>query len=234
MNFKKYYKLGGNAEGNDWVIPDIHGCIQSFEKLVARLNLSQHDRLFLLGDYVNKGPNSARVIDLILELKQKFKVWTLRGNHEQMILDFAGMSKYEFEYHLLGLNSTELATNEMTLKTEYRKFFQTLPYFIELPAFYLVHGGFDFQIENTFSEYERMIWLRNMVPDLEKLQGKQVVHGHIPNPIDHIKRAVNENNIAIPLDNGCVYPYHSDLGNLLALNLNSMELLVQPNIEEEV
>jgi serine/threonine protein phosphatase 1 len=231
MNFKKFLRLPKNNQGNDWVIPDIHGCIRTLNALIDRLNLGQYDRLFLLGDYVNKGPASDQVLDRILDIRKSYEVTTLRGNHEQMILDFAGMSKYEFEYHLTNLNSMALTDNNLTLKADYRRFFQKLPYYIELPDYFLVHGGFDFQAEHTFREFERMIWLRNMKPDFEKLMGKRVIHGHIPHALDQIKRNIDQNNLIIPLDNGCVYHDRSGLGNLLALELNTMNLMIQQNID---
>ena len=55
--------------GRRFAISDIHGCSMTFEALLSQIHLKKEDQLFLLGDYVNRGPDSAGVIDKILELK---------------------------------------------------------------------------------------------------------------------------------------------------------------------
>src|ERR1700721_350669 len=71
-----------------WVIPDIHGCHKTFKKLVSRLELNkEEDQLFLLGDYIDRGPNSRKVIKFIMKLRTEgFIVRTLKGNHEDLML----------------------------------------------------------------------------------------------------------------------------------------------------
>jgi serine/threonine protein phosphatase 1 len=220
-----------NKKGNDWVIPDIHGCIKTLRSLINSLSLSSDDRLFFLGDYVNKGPSSDQVLDYLMELKKNMIIYTLRGNHEQMILDFSGMSTYEFEYHLNGLNSTNLTGEDFKLRKEYKKFLQTLPYYIELPEFLLVHGGFDFSIENPFTAYERMIWIRNMKTVPQRMKNKRVIHGHIPHDFETIIQQLKDKAPIIPLDNGCVYSNRQGLGTLIALELNTLHLEMQRNID---
>jgi len=53
-----------------FAISDIHGCVKTFKKLVIDIiNLSKEDKLYLLGDYINKGPDSKGVIDFIFTLQ---------------------------------------------------------------------------------------------------------------------------------------------------------------------
>ncbi|MEM7549170.1 MAG: metallophosphoesterase family protein [Bacteroidota bacterium] len=234
MNYRKQIRLPANARGNDYVITDIHGCHQTFFKLLERLNLSIHkDRLFILGDCVNKGPNSKAVIDRVLELKKEYEVYVLRGNHEQMLLDFSQMSKYEFEWHLTGLNSRTLADDDLKLIPKYKEFLIGLPYYIDLPEYYLVHAGFDFKQPEPFKAYETMIWIRGFQLKPELLNGKQIVHGHIPNILKRIESAIESKSGVIPLDNGCVYHGKKEgQGNLLCFELNAQELIVQENVED--
>jgi serine/threonine protein phosphatase 1 len=63
-------------------IGDIHGCHHEFADLLARLAPTRDDRLVLLGDLVNRGPDSARVI----ELAQEHGALALLGNHELRLL----------------------------------------------------------------------------------------------------------------------------------------------------
>lgn len=65
-------------------IGDIHGCHAEFAELVRRLEPSAADRFVLLGDLVNRGPDSTKVIDLARSLNAV----SLLGNHELRLLNY--------------------------------------------------------------------------------------------------------------------------------------------------
>ena len=65
-------------------IGDIHGCHQEFAELLGLLAPTKDDQLVLLGDLVNRGPDSLKVIDLARE----HRALTLLGNHELRLLNF--------------------------------------------------------------------------------------------------------------------------------------------------
>jgi serine/threonine protein phosphatase 1 len=71
-------------DGRTIAVGDIHGCAREFEALLEKLSLSRHDRLILLGDLVNRGPDSARVIALAREHAHR----SLLGNHELRLLNY--------------------------------------------------------------------------------------------------------------------------------------------------
>jgi serine/threonine protein phosphatase 1 len=68
-------------------IGDIHGCSLALSALLERIRLEPSDRLVFLGDYVDRGPDSRGVLDIILTLRQLCDVVTLLGNHEAMLID---------------------------------------------------------------------------------------------------------------------------------------------------
>src|SRR5262245_58407142 len=68
-------------------IGDIHGCSAALRALVAAIRPAADDALVLLGDYVDRGPDSRGTIDLILDLEKQCQVVPLLGNHELMLLD---------------------------------------------------------------------------------------------------------------------------------------------------
>ena len=80
-------------------IGDIHGCYKTFKKLLLdEINIQPSDEIFCLGDYIDRGDYSKQVIDLILALRScNYKIRTLRGNHEQMLLD-SNISDKHFEH----------------------------------------------------------------------------------------------------------------------------------------
>ena len=68
-------------------IGDIHGCLLQFNDLLNLVKLTPDDQVILLGDYVDRGPDSRGVLDRIIELKRSgMKLVCLRGNHEVMML----------------------------------------------------------------------------------------------------------------------------------------------------
>ena len=70
-----------------FAISDIHGCNITFNALLEKIDLQKTDELYLLGDYVDRGPNSKGVIDTILELQSEgFFVKCLKGNHEDAMI----------------------------------------------------------------------------------------------------------------------------------------------------
>src|ERR1700712_692726 len=67
-------------------IGDIHGCLDQFDALLHALALTADDHLVLLGDYVDRGPESAGVLRRIRAPSHSHRVTALMGNHEQMML----------------------------------------------------------------------------------------------------------------------------------------------------
>lgn len=68
-------------------ISDIHGCYDEFNQLLLDVCFDpDEDRLILLGDYVDRGLRSKEVVEQVMAL-QDCGVITLRGNHDQMMLD---------------------------------------------------------------------------------------------------------------------------------------------------
>jgi serine/threonine protein phosphatase 1 len=67
-----------------WVIGDIHGMLDPLRALINRLDNEQLDKFIFTGDYIDHGPSSKAVIDLIMSLGDK--AVTLIGNHEHLLL----------------------------------------------------------------------------------------------------------------------------------------------------
>ena len=72
------------------VIGDIHGHYKKFISLYKKLEVTDDDLVIYLGDYIDRGPvgETAYVLDFMMREVEKNNVIALRGNHEQMMLDF--------------------------------------------------------------------------------------------------------------------------------------------------
>ena len=68
------------------IISDIHGELDTFDKLLQKAKYdANNDQLILLGDYVDRGPNSKGVLNRVIELKDLGAI-VLRGNHDDMMV----------------------------------------------------------------------------------------------------------------------------------------------------
>lgn len=76
------------------VISDIHGCLEPLDRLLEHAAFDfRRDRLILLGDYVDRGPDSKQVVDRVIELVLEKRAIALRGNHDQRLVDFVKNSE---------------------------------------------------------------------------------------------------------------------------------------------
>ncbi|MFH1160501.1 MAG: metallophosphoesterase family protein [bacterium] len=231
--------------GQRWVIGDIHGCIGTFRKMVEQeICLEKEDTLFLLGDLIDRGPDSKAVIDFIFCLQeQSFNILVLMGNHEWMLLESL-TSREMFALWMRNKGITTLHDFGIALDKDrdpaaviqipsrYLDFFQGLPSFVETDGFFLVHAGLNPYCENPLEDRETMLWTREEGYPADFLKGRKLVHGHSPIPLNEIvKRLSNVNTLVYNLDGGCVYPHIPGFGNLIAWNLDTGALKVLKNQE---
>lgn len=73
--------------GRTFVIGDIHGCSTALQLMLQELAPKREDLVITLGDYVDRGPDTRGVIDLMLKLEEQTQVIPLLGNHEILMLD---------------------------------------------------------------------------------------------------------------------------------------------------
>ena len=76
-------------------VGDIHGRVDALEMLLEKIDPSQSDSLIFLGDYIDRAPWSAEVMDLVMKLDRVRgeRDIFLIGNHEEMLLQYAGKLK---------------------------------------------------------------------------------------------------------------------------------------------
>lgn len=95
-------RLPANTNGRDFVVGDLHGCRTALAGALSLLDFDvSHDRLFSVGDLVDRGPESSDCLALLRE------PWfhAVRGNHEELMLahagpDHTGGSIEDMELHL--------------------------------------------------------------------------------------------------------------------------------------
>jgi len=224
------------SEKRIFAIGDIHGCYKTFYHLLNNiLCINKDDDIFLLGDYIDRGPRVKQTVDYILELiEDGYNVFPVKGNHEEVLLEALDPD----DIYRLWMNNYASATLEsFNIKSpfefdkKYITFFKSLKYYYILDNFIIVHGGLNFRIDDPFSDFKAMVWERNSYVDMQKTGGRRLITGHTPTTLENIKYTLNTNRIL--LDGGCVYnESYREMGNLCALELNSFKLFYQQNIED--
>ncbi len=231
---------------NQWIVPDIHGHLKTLKFLIEdRIALSKSDSIYFLGDYIDRGPDSKGVIDFIMNLQNSgYDVHCIRGNHEDYCIRawesdqncFLFRSKIEKDWRKNGALRTLQSfgvKRPREIEQRYIDWMKQTEYYVELDDYILVHAGFNFKIKNPLEDVISMMWVRDFKVNKEKVNGKRVVHGHVPVEMSLIDLFRNNNYDFLSLDNGVYYKNKDGFGNLLAFNINTKEIIIQPNIDSE-
>ena len=203
--------------------------------MLDRIAFTTQDELYLLGDYVDPGPDGKGVIDRIWQLQREgYTVHCLRGNHEEMLLqemkDDGRWLRSDSTLKSFGCNYSQ------AIPVEYRDFLEKLHWYFEVDDYILVHAGLNFNIENPLNDLYEMVWIRFWYENINRdwLGDRIIVHGHTPCKREAIKLSLETLNElpAINIDNGCVYQGLL-LRHLCALDLTNRRFFFEPRIESD-
>lgn len=186
---KNIVRYSKNESGRDFVVGDIHGCFSKLEEQLAVLGFNeQNDRLFSVGDLVDRGPESERVTEFL----EKPWFHAVRGNHEAMLLNFMSEQNSALQYaYNGGLWFIELLEGR---QKEIAAAISQLPYAIEVETddglVGIVHAEVpehDWRVLTTGSYNGRMrevlLWARTKITQLngQRVSGIDKVYvGHTP------------------------------------------------------
>lgn len=218
-----------------FAVGDVHGCPKTLRALVEeKLCLEKDDCLYLLGDYIDRGPDSKGVLDYLLQLwEADYDIRPLMGNHEEMLLEAASGDRDACRlWNSNGgwdtLQQFGVAT-PADIPRRYLDFLTMLPRVRSTDDYIFVHAGLNFRTTdpmNDTSPYD-LLWIRDCRLGLEKLGGRTLITGHTMTPLFTIRDSLNSQCIC--LDNGCYSKGEMGYGNLVALDLDTRELQVQDN-----
>ena len=234
-DFKPYYKIPKPQTGRRFVITDIHGFFDTFQSLLSQIKLKKEDQLFILGDMIDKGKKGKEILDLILSLiDDGYSIFPLRGNHEDMLLK---SHNQDYNKDMLWLptlrKSKGIRDKYNKILPKYLRLIEKLPFYYELDNFFLVHAGFDFSNPKPFENYKSMIWISEFSVDNAITNKKKVIHGHSQRQLSFIRKTIDNKENKIGLDNNTMRVNNEYFGNLVCLNLDTYELIIQPNIDKK-
>lgn len=211
-----------------FVVGDIHGCASELLTLIERLPLNADSTVVFIGDYIDRGPHSRQVIEIVMELSAICRVETLMGNHEEMFLDFIEAPRsmtggmFIFNGGSATLGSYADGSPDYEIPTEHITFLRGLDLVKENDDFFIIHAGVpEMPLEKVSPRrFKRdLLWSRSILTS-EYKWSKVIVHGHTH------RKTVEMLPNRINVDTGCVYN-----NQLSAIELPSKEVISVPRLD---
>jgi len=180
------------------VVGDIHGALKALQQCFERAEVGLNDLVIFLGDYVDGWPESAELIEFLIEFekKQKVKPIFIRGNHDKWCEDWLKTGSKSNIWISQGGKSTfdSYIKTKYLIKDSHRMFFHKMHnYYVDDKNRGFVHGGFRSKKGLGHEAYESdYYWDRDLWQLVLMLDGR--VHEKAPK---HAKRMYKHNEIYI-------------------------------------
>ena len=210
------------------VIGDIHGCFKEVKALIEGLReqgkyTPETDKLVFIGDYIDRGDDPRLTVRYVRGLQEVYgdNIIPLRGNHEQMLIDYVKDVDYSWLYN--GYEHTNDSYKDH--KEEMREdilWMAKLPFYYEDEHFIYVHAGIDKDKPMDLQKNETMLWAREDFFLNPKVYDKPIIFGHTPTMFmgDYDTPLWLNGGNDIAIDTGCVFG-----GKLTALIIEDDEVL---------
>jgi len=166
-------------------IGDIHGCAVALKALLDAIRPTMADTIITLGDYIDRGPDSRRVLDLLLALRDECTLVPLMGNHEEMLLA-ARESRSDLQYWLKfggedTLRSYSAKGGWEIIPKDHLDFIRQCRKSFETTSHIFVHASYDPKRPIHEQSTGTLFW---ETPPFDRLvphvSGKTVIVGHTP------------------------------------------------------
>ncbi|NJM68277.1 MAG: serine/threonine protein phosphatase [Acaryochloris sp. RU_4_1] len=213
-----------------FVIGDVHGYYQGLLDLLSLLNLNDLDKVYFLGDLIDRGPDSARVVSLV----KQHAYTCLMGNHEQMM--FAALTNLSWNSEVLpiwlqagGRETLQSYSSKQHLREDL-EWIKTLPYYLDLGDYWLVHAGVNPGLSLDTQTIQEFCWIRREFHNMAEpyFGNKVIITGHT---MTFTFSGVEPGQIVqgagwLGIDTGA---YHPRSGWLTALEISS-QMVYQVNV----
>jgi serine/threonine protein phosphatase 1 len=190
-----------------YAIGDVHGCYDQLRRLLARIAIDagHHAKgrtptLVFCGDYVDRGPDSRRVLDALCWLKRRrpFHLQFLKGNHEQAMLDYISAPARTTAWLRFGGAETlqsygvtppqdddapelHLAARDDLLErlpVAHLRFLENLELMVGVGDYAFVHAGIRPGVPLARQVEDDLLWIRDEFVETEGRHERIIVHGH--------------------------------------------------------
>ena len=153
-----------------FVIGDIHGGLKALLQVLKKINCDENYTLIFLGDYVDGWSESPAVLDFLIELQKKQPCVFIRGNHDELLLDWLLGNNENIDEKLWfqhGGEATVLSYQNINAETKERhtQFLKSLQdYHLDDKNRLFIHAGFTNMkgVEHEFFKplfyWDRTLW----------------------------------------------------------------------------
>src|SRR5689334_8831824 len=170
-----------------FAVGDIHGCYNKLLAILAKCEAyagSARYRLIFLGDYIDRGPNSRSVVELLIQLQSTWAdVVCLAGNHEQMLVRSIEDPVANAQWLNNGGDETLDSYSEvggMLLLQNHASLTSRLPHKFDDGLRLFVHAGVDVSKSLDDQSTEDLLWMREPFLSYNGTLDRLIVHGHTP------------------------------------------------------
>ena len=190
-----------------YALSDIHGCYEALMDAMKKIDLSSGNEVVFLGDYIDRGKDSYKVLQYIYDLQKQYpnQVIVLKGNHERYLEGYLFGNDEWLIFMDYDLNTTktfipEKEFEEMeqiflhadrdtiqnmirnSLLTHHKELFEwmkELPYYYETNKQIFVHAGIDEEAGSMWKELTEKNWFLEKMPATFGKFEKDIIAGHI-------------------------------------------------------
>ena len=150
-----------------FVIGDIHGGLKALEEVLEKAKVDVKDTLIFLGDYVDSWSQSAEVIDYLIALKGNKNCIFIRGNHDDLLLNYLKTNSFNKEWIKHGGQSTidSYKKADSRIISNHINFLENLnDYYLDEENRLFVHAGFtnlkgvEFEHFKALFYWDRTLW----------------------------------------------------------------------------
>lgn len=228
---------------NVYVISDIHGEYDLFMKMLEKISFSKDDLLIILGDVVDRGKDSIKILEYIMN---KSNIEFILGNHEKMFLDFVLANNKDEEYYAyhLWMNNGGYPTLmdydnlSNARKIDIIEYIKDASLYIIVGNYILVHAGVNvdeikpgLSVDDIMANQsiDDLVWSREEFYKNKILDDYIVVFGHTPTPFLRDQKSNYDFSIwhdehhkdKIGIDSGATFKHLG--GYLSCLRLNDLK-----------
>ncbi|WP_152535657.1 metallophosphoesterase [Bradyrhizobium sp. Ai1a-2] len=208
--YPHYVAPSAPADTRIYAVGDIHGRADLLADTIARIDddISRRPIRYVLeiylGDYIDRGPDSKTVLDLLAVRLVRHHAVCLRGNHEELLQHFLDDPAVFAQWRRLGGLQTlasygvvprDMPVSEVNLQRRFLSVFprahvlllQCLRDSFTCGDFFFAHAGVRPNVPIEQQHPEDLLWIRQEFLNSDEDHGKYVVHGHTPVPHPDIR-----------------------------------------------
>lgn len=184
-------------------IGDIHGHASALAAIIDAVDPQPVDTVVLLGDYIDRGPDSRGVLQLVLGLTERCQLVPLLGNHEEMLLHArtsgSALSVWLAHGGDATLRSYGSSEDLEGIPTKHFQFLSALRRYYETETHFFIHANYAPNWRLDQHDSKTALWLPLTDLPSRHYSGKTAVVGHTPQPKGRVLNLV----YLLGIDTGC-------------------------------